>query len=121
VIQTIFLLQKIRVTLKLKKLFRGKFKTYEIHFEDEDINLTADITDYWKLETKNRTLYLVQRKIRNLIVASTSGKVNVSYNHDNNEINTSGSGYHDHNWGNNSIMEYSTIGIGQELKLDPIM
>jgi hypothetical protein len=35
--------------------------------------------------------------------ASTSGKVNV-YNYDNNEINTSGSGYHDHNW-NNSIME----------------
>jgi hypothetical protein len=29
----------------------------------------------------------------------------VSYNYDNNEINTSGSGYHDHNWGNNSIME----------------
>jgi hypothetical protein len=30
----------------------------------------------------------------------------VSYNHDDNkQINTSGSGYHDHNWGNNSIME----------------
>jgi hypothetical protein len=38
-------------------------------------------------------------------VPSTSGEVNVSYNYDNNEINTSGSGYHDHNWGNNSIME----------------
>jgi hypothetical protein len=56
VIQTIFLLQKIRVTLKWKKLFRGKFKTYKIHFEDEDINLTADITkttESWR--PKNRT------------------------------------------------------------------
>jgi hypothetical protein len=52
------LLQKIRVTLKLKKLFRGKFKTYEIHFEDEDINLTADITkttESWR--PKKHTLF----------------------------------------------------------------
>jgi hypothetical protein len=89
----------------LEKIISWKFKTYKIHFED-DINLTADITkttESWR--PKQDTFYL-HRKIRNLIgSASTSGKVNVSYNYDNNEINTSGSGYHDHNWGNNSIME----------------
>jgi hypothetical protein len=69
VIQTIFLLQKIRVTLKLEKLFRRKFKTYEIHFEDEDLNLTADITkttESWRPKTGH--LYLAPKKARNLIV-----------------------------------------------------
>jgi hypothetical protein len=61
VIQTI-LLQKIRVTLKLEKLFRGKFKTYKIHFEDEDINLTADITKTTERDQKTGHFYLVQRK-----------------------------------------------------------
>jgi hypothetical protein len=62
VIQT-FLLQKIRVTLKLEKLFRGNLKPIKIHFEDEDINLTADITkttESWR--PKQDTFYLVQRK-----------------------------------------------------------
>jgi hypothetical protein len=56
------LLQKIRVTLKLEKLFRGKFKTYKIHFEDEDINLTADITKTTESGDQKQDTYLVQRK-----------------------------------------------------------
>jgi hypothetical protein len=47
----------------LEKLFRGKFKTYEIHFEDEDLNLTADITkttESWR--PKNRTLFGTKKK-----------------------------------------------------------
>jgi hypothetical protein len=60
------LLQKIRVTLKLEKLFRRKFKTYEIHFEDEDLNLTANITGTTESWRPNQ-LYLAPKKIRNLI------------------------------------------------------
>jgi hypothetical protein len=71
------LLQKIRVTLKLEKLFRGKFKTYEIHFEDEDLNLTADITkttESWR--PKNRTPFIWHRKSKEFNwCASTSGKL----------------------------------------------
>jgi hypothetical protein len=63
VIQTIFLLQKIRVTLK-KKLFRGKFKTYKIHFEDEDINLTADITKTTESWRPKQDTFIWYREIR---------------------------------------------------------
>jgi hypothetical protein len=52
----------------LEKLFRGKFKTYKIHFEDEDINLTADITkttESWR--PKQDTFIWYREKIRNLI------------------------------------------------------
>jgi hypothetical protein len=52
----------------LEKLFRRKFKTYEIHFEDEDLNLTANIrrtTESWRPKTGH--LYLAPKKARNLI------------------------------------------------------
>jgi hypothetical protein len=52
----------------LEKIISWEFKTYKIHFEDEDINLTADITkttESWRPKTGH--FYLVQRKIRNLI------------------------------------------------------
>jgi hypothetical protein len=41
----------------------GNLKPIKIHFEDEDINLTADITkttESWR--PKQDTFYLVQRK-----------------------------------------------------------
>jgi hypothetical protein len=85
----------------LKKLFRRKFKTYEIHFEDEDLNLTATrTTESWRPKTGH--LYLAPKKEFNFAVP-TSRKVSVSYNHDDKQINTSFRLPRPQ--GNNSIME----------------
>jgi hypothetical protein len=91
-----------------KNYFVGNLKTYEIHFEDEDINLTANLTkttESWRPKTGHLLFGTEKSKEFNWVVPVPQGKVSVSYNYDDNEINTSGSGYHDHNWGNNSIME----------------
>jgi hypothetical protein len=82
----------------LEKIISWKFKTYKIHFEDEDINLTADITKTTESWRPKKHFFCTEKKEFNWVVPVPQGKVNVSYNHDNNEINTSGSGYHDHNW-----------------------
>jgi hypothetical protein len=71
------LLQKIRVTLK-KKLFRRKFKTYEIHFEDEDLNLTADITkttESWRPKTGHLLFGTEKSKEFNWVVPVPQGKL----------------------------------------------
>jgi hypothetical protein len=91
-----------------KNYFVGNLKNYEIHFEDEDLNLTANITrttESWRPKTGHLLFGTEKSKEFNWVVPVPQGKVSVSYNHDDKQINTSGSGYHDHNWGNNSIME----------------
>jgi hypothetical protein len=89
-----------------KNYFRGNLKNYEIHFEDEDINLTAKITrttESWRPKTGILLFGKEKNKEFSWVVPVPKGKVNVSYRVDNEEINTSGSCYHDHNWGNSSI------------------
>jgi hypothetical protein len=69
----------------LEKLFRRKFKTYEIHFEDEDLNLTADITkttESWR--PKNRTpLFGTEKSKEFNWLCQYLRESYVSYNYDN--------------------------------------
>jgi hypothetical protein len=53
-----------------------KFKTYKIHFEDEDINLTADITkttESWR--PKQDTFWYRENKEFNWVVPVPQGKL----------------------------------------------
>jgi hypothetical protein len=91
-----------------KNYFVGNLRTYEVHFEDEDINLTAKITrttESWRPKTGRLLFGKEKSKEFNWLVPVPKGEVKLSYSHNNKEINTSGSCYHDHNWGNNSILE----------------
>jgi hypothetical protein len=57
-----------------------KIKTYEIHFEDEDINLTADITkttESWRPKTGH--FYLVQKNKEFNWVPVPQGKLTCPY------------------------------------------
>jgi hypothetical protein len=86
----------------------GNLETYEIHFEVEDFNFTANIirtTESWRSKTGHMVFGIEESKEFNWVVPVPQGEVKVSYTYNNKEVNTSGSFYHDHNWGNISMME----------------
>ncbi|MFD1552946.1 hypothetical protein DNU06_15920 [Putridiphycobacter roseus] len=91
-----------------KSYIVGNLKNYEIHFENEEINFTAQIdrtTESWRPKTGHMVFGEAEDKEFNWVVSVPQGKINASYKYQNETVNTSGSCYHDHNWGNISMVK----------------
>lgn len=86
----------------------GNLKEYKIHIEDEEINLTAEIkrtTQSWRPKTGHMVFGVDESKEFNWVVPVPQGEIEINYNYKGSEAKTSGSVYHDHNWGNISMIE----------------
>lgn len=86
----------------------GNLKEYKIHIENEDINLTAVIkrtTQSWRPKTGHMVFGADESKEFNWVVPVPQGEMEMEYNYKGVTTKTAGSAYHDHNWGNVSMME----------------
>jgi hypothetical protein len=91
-----------------KNYFRGNLKNYEIHCEDEVINLTAQIkrtTESWRPQTGHLKFGIDKKDYFAWLVPVPKGEVNVTFNYKGESTRLTGSCYHDHNWGNRSMIE----------------
>jgi CrtC N-terminal lipocalin domain len=87
--------------------FRGNLEKYEIHFQDEEMTLDIQIvreTMSWRPET-GHMMFGDEGDFFAWVVAVPQGEATVNYTYNGNSVNTSGSCYHDHNWGNKSLAE----------------
>ena len=86
--------------------FRGNLKEYQIHFQDEDLNLTANIkrtTESWRPQTGQ--MYFTDTDYFAWVVPVPKGEVELEYTHNNESVKLNGSCYHDHNWGNKNMAQ----------------
>lgn len=85
--------------------FKGDLKNYSIHMEGHDFELDVEfssLAESWRPETGH--FYFGNKKnLFSWFVAVPKGKATVSYTIGDNRIQTSGSCYHDHNWGNKGM------------------
>jgi hypothetical protein len=91
-----------------KNYFRGNLKNYEIHCEDEEMNLTAQIertTESWRPQTGHLEFGAEKKDYFAWLVPVPKGEVNLTYNYKGELKSLTGSCYHDHNWGNRSMIE----------------
>lgn len=87
--------------------FRGNLETYEIHFEDEELVLDIVVkreTMSWRPETGNM-MFGDEGDYFAWVVAVPQGQTTVNYTYNGNSASSSGSCYHDHNWGNKNLAE----------------
>ena len=86
----------------------GNLKEYKIHIENEDINLTAVIkrtTQSWRPKTGHMVFGADESKEFNWVVPVPQGEMEIEYDYKGVTTKTVGSAYHDHNWGNFSMMK----------------
>lgn len=87
--------------------FRGDLEKYEIHFEDDELTLDIQLhreTMSWRPET-GYMMFGEEGDYFAWVVAVPQGEATVSYTYNGQEVTTTGSCYHDHNWGNKSLAE----------------
>lgn len=85
-----------------KQYFRGNLEEYEIHFEDEEIDLTANIQktyESWRPRTGHILVGEKEDEYFAWVVGVPRGKVEIKYDYLGESYHGTGSGYHDHNWG----------------------
>lgn len=90
-----------------KNTFRGDLQHYEIHFEDEDLNLDADIqreTESWRPQT-GHFYYGDKGDYFAWVVPVPNGHAKVNYTYKGESVTAGGSCYHDHNWGNKNMAD----------------
>lgn len=85
--------------------FKGNLKEYEIHFDDEDIKLTAKIrrtTKSWRPATGHIYFGEEKKDYFAWLVPVPKGEAEIEYTlkKSNKDVKIKGSCYHDHNWGN---------------------
>lgn len=86
--------------------FRGNLKEYEIHFQDDDLNLNAKIkrtTESWRPQTGQ--MYFNDKDYFAWVVPVPKGEVKLDYTYNNKSVQLNGSCYHDHNWGNKNMAQ----------------
>jgi len=86
--------------------FRGNLEKYEIHFEDDELNIDVNVqrtTESWRPQTGQMVFGKDEADYFAWVVAVPQGKTNIDYTYKGNNVNLNGSCYHDHNWGNQSI------------------
>ena len=91
-----------------KNYFRGNLHEYEIHFEDENLNLTAKVkrtTDSWRPKTGHLEFGDEGEDYFAWIVPVPQGQAIVEYTYKNETNASKGSCYHDHNWGNRILID----------------
>lgn len=87
--------------------FRGNLEEYEIHFQDDELTLDIQIqreTISWRPET-GHMMFGDDGSFFAWVVAVPQGEASVSYTYKGKSVDTTGSCYHDHNWGNKSLTE----------------
>ncbi len=91
-----------------KNYFRGNLKNYTIHFEDEELNITATLdreTESWRPKTGILEFGNDRKDYFAWVVPVPKGQVKLNYTYKGNNYEGKGSGYHDHNWGNTSLIK----------------
>jgi hypothetical protein len=91
-----------------KNYFRGNLKQYEIHFEDDELNITATVertTESWRPKTGHIVFGADKTDYFAWVVSVPQGKTEIEYTYRNEKTTAKGSCYHDHNWGNKSILK----------------
>ncbi len=84
-----------------KSYIKGNLRDYVIHFENNRVN--CDVTLNSLAESyrhKAGQIFFNEKKYFAWLPSVPEGKVNVNMTVDGKEMSLSGSGYHDHNWGN---------------------
>lgn len=90
-----------------KNYFRGNLKNYIIHFEDDELNITATLdreTESWRPKTGILEFGDDRKDFFAWVVPVPKGHVKLNYTYKGNNYEGKGSGYHDHNWGNTSLI-----------------
>ncbi len=85
--------------------FKGDLKSYHIQLEDLDLQLDIDITnesDSWRPET-GHFHFGEKGSYFAWLVAIPKGHAQISYQVGDKKVETEGTCYHDHNWGNKGI------------------
>ena len=85
--------------------FRGDLKKYEIHLEDQDFSLDisfVSVAKSWRPET-GHFYFGDATNLFSWFVAVPKGNAKVAYNVGKHRVETAGSCYHDHNWGNKGM------------------
>jgi len=91
-----------------KNYFRGNLKNYKIHYEDKEMNLTALIkrtTESWRPQTGHLEFGPDRKDYFAWLVPVPKGEAHVTYTYKGDSVNQTGSCYHDHNWGNRSMIK----------------
>lgn len=91
-----------------KNYFIGNLDHYEIHYEDEDLNLTATIertAESWRPKTGHVFFGEEKDLFFAWVVPVPQGKTEIVYTYKDEEVVLKGSCYHDHNWGNEDMVK----------------
>lgn len=91
-----------------KNYFRGNLEHYEIHFEDEDLQIDASVertTQSWRPRT-GHFRYGDKGEYFAWMVPVPKGEAKIVYSYQGKSKTLSGSCYHDHNWGNRSMADF---------------
>lgn len=90
-----------------KNYFRGNLERYEIHFEDDELNITANIkrtTESWRPQTGHVVFGKDEAEYFAWVVPVPKGTADIKYQYKGIDVTLHGSCYHDHNWGNQNMM-----------------
>lgn len=91
-----------------KNYFRGNLENYEIHYEDAELNITAKAkrtTQSWRPQTGHIVFGESENDYFAWVVSVPKGETAVEMTYKGEKTTLKGSCYHDHNWGNRSILE----------------
>ena len=87
-----------------KCFMKGDLNTYHIHFEDDSLNIDLQLhktIESWRPNTGH--LNYGDTDYFAWLVAVPSGEVTANYKIGENSVSTKGTGYRDHNWGNEPL------------------
>ncbi len=105
-----------------KNYFRGNLLEYEIHFEDDDLNLTAKIkrtAESWRPKTGHMVFGEDVEDYFAWVVPVPQGHAELEYTYKGNTSIAQGSCYHDHNWGNRIMIDLFNHWYWARAEIDP--
>lgn len=84
-----------------KNKFKGDLRDYKIHFENDHIKCDVDLLGLASsYRHKTGQIFFGEKKYFAWLPSVPEGKVTADITIDGKQMTLSGSGYHDHNWGN---------------------
>lgn len=101
--------------------FSGDLKHYSIHIDTEEIKADIQLTGIvppWRPETGMILFGAEERDYFGWVVAVPKGRVHADIIVDSEEKSLDGFGYHDHNWGNKSLLDIKHHGHWGRVELD---
>lgn len=87
-----------------KNTFKGDLKNYTIHFENEKINCDVSLKGLAEsYRHKTGQIFFEEKKYFAWLPSVPEGKVTAELTVEGKKLSLTGSGYHDHNWGNTGM------------------